>query len=167
MSWVQPGHPLSSRHRSRSKIKAVAAPAHAPVFDIAGIEILDSDRPVDAKVAGISPVVVDGAVVEVDPEEFGVVTRLRYPVSGKHRQNSRSSHSPSILTGRGKPPASLETAMKGRERFSLRARRPTSRSSLCHTQRIQPDVRQIDAGGAHVPVLRNVDNKHSGFFLDR
>jgi hypothetical protein len=68
-----------------SKIKAAAAPAHAPVFDIAGIQIVDGDRPVDAKVAGISPVVVDGAVVKVDAEEFGVVTLLRYPVSGKHR----------------------------------------------------------------------------------
>jgi hypothetical protein len=77
----------TARKKSRllSKIKAVAAPAHTPVFDIAGMQIVDSDRLVDTKVTGISPVVVDGAVVEVDPEEFGVVTPLRYPVSGKHR----------------------------------------------------------------------------------
>src|SRR6516225_4482867 len=85
MSWRRPRHPLSGRHRTHSKIKTAATPAHAPVFHIAGIHIVDRDRPVDAEVAGISPVVVDGAVVEVDPEEFGVATLLRHRISSKYR----------------------------------------------------------------------------------
>src|SRR6266446_192235 len=117
------GPSIERSPRCLSKVKAVAAPAHAPVFDIAGIISVYGDRPVDAKVAGVSPVVVDGAVVEVDPEEFGVVGLLRYPVCGKRRTGESGKRDErrkgsckipvhrillSILTDRRKPPACLE-----------------------------------------------------------